>query len=456
MNRKKIVSLVLCAVLALGVLAGSASASDAATQAVLDRAGAAYDADTVVCTIDGEPVTWPLYFYLLSEELRTVTYYTGALPTDYNEMITEDMTTAEYIAEMALYKAKYYTSAHTRAVEAGVALDEAGLAALEDDWAQMEERYGGPEEFQKLLDEAHLTKPVFLYLIQCSQELEALMGSAYGTQGEKLSPKDVLDWAEDGGYIRVKHILYFFYDDAGQPLDDAGKEAQRLRAEASLAELKALLGDNEALEARFDEIMNQDSGDVGGLSQFPQGYTFTSGTMYPEFEEAAFDMEEFALSELVESQSGYHIILRLPLDTEGMTMDQDANTGAHLTLRQSAANDLFSLDLADWIQNAQVEWTPGFEKLDLGALFDATDLPVPTETPAPTAAPTAEPTASPAEAPADEPAPAEKEADAQQAAEKRLDLLYVGLSAVLIAFTVLMVLPEKPAKKKDAPKENND
>ena len=443
MNKKKIVSLALALVLAVGVLAGTASATDATTQAVLDMAEEAYGPDTLVCTVDGEPVTWPTYFYLLSEELQTLAYYTGGLPENYDDMLTEDMTTGEYLTDMTLYKVKYYTVAHTRAAAAGVALDEEAVAGLEDDWTRMQEYYGGEEQFQELLDEAHLTKGTFLYLIRCTRELDALMDSVYGDQGEKMAPEDVIAWARDGGYIRVKHILYYFYDDAGQPLDDAGKDEQRQLAAATLAELQALQGDAEALEARFDEIMNADTGDVGGLAQFPEGYTFTEGTMYQVFEDAAFDLEEYALSEPVESQAGIHVLLRLPLDTEGLTMDQDANTGEYMTLRQCAANDLFSLDLADWIDNAQVEWAPGFEELDLKELFDASKLPEPTA--APTAAPTEEPAEKPAEAPA---APAQA-AETTRAPIDRTELMYAGLGLVFIAFTVLMVLPEKPKKPKD-------
>ena len=405
MNRRKIIALALCAVLALGLLAGCGAAktapeptaeptaepaadptaepadaeteeetadADAAYQAIVDelkRVGGTYDPDTVVCTVDGEDVTWSMYYYLITDELQSFLYYTGALPTDYGEQLTEDRTLGDYLKEMAVTKSKYYAVAHTRAAAAGVQLSQEAEAELQDYWAQMEEAYGGAEGLQQALDESNLTQDLFLYLLRCSRELEALMDSTYGTAGEKMAPEDVIAWARDGGYIRVKHILYFFYDDAGQPMDDEGKEQQRLRAETTLAELQALSGDNEALEERFNEIMTADSGDAGGLSRFPEGYTFTAGTMYPEFEDAAFAMEEFALSELVESQSGYHIILRLPLDTEGLTMDQDANTGEYLTLRQSAANDLFAKDMAAWMEAAEVEWAPGFEDLDMNALF---------------------------------------------------------------------------------------
>ena len=51
MNKKKIVSLALALVLAVGVLAGTASATDATTQAVLDMAEEAYGPDTLVCML---------------------------------------------------------------------------------------------------------------------------------------------------------------------------------------------------------------------------------------------------------------------------------------------------------------------------------------------------------------------------------------------------------------------
>ncbi len=38
---------------------------------------------------------------------------------------------------------------------------------------------------------------------------------------------------------------------------------------------------------------------------FPEGYTFTNeAAMYPEFKEAAFALEEYGLSDVVESSAG--------------------------------------------------------------------------------------------------------------------------------------------------------
>ena len=93
--------------------------------------------------------------------------------------------------------------------------------------------------------------------------------------------------------------------------------------------------------------------------------------MVTEYEDAAFALGDYGLSEVVETSYGYHILLRLPLLADGMTMDQDSGTGAYMTLRQSAANDMFNTALTGWINDAEVVWTsPEFEQLDFNALFD--------------------------------------------------------------------------------------
>ena len=115
--------------------------------------------------------------------------------------------------------------------------------------------------------------------------------------------------------------------------------------------------------------MAAESADPGGLANFPAGYTYTAGTMVAAFEEAAFALKDHELSGLVETSYGYHILLGLPLNVDGLTMDQDANTGEYMTLRQSAANDMFTSRLVEWIDTAEIVWSEGFEELDLNTVF---------------------------------------------------------------------------------------
>lgn len=338
-----------------------------------------YDADTVVCTVAGQEVTWGEFFYFMSEQLLTVFGYTGALPEDYTLAMTDGTTLGQTLIDAVVRQCKYFAVASSKAEEMGITLSEEDEAVVQAVWNQMLETYGDEASLLEDLEEAFLSRDLYISLLRDNRKMSGMMDAMYGLSGEKLSEEEVSDWAKDQGFIRVKHVLYANFDDAGTPLEEDALAEVKGRAEAALAELKTLEGDNAALEARFDQLMESDTDDLGGYTQFPDGYTFTAGTMYTEFEDAAFALAEYGLSELVESQSGYHIILRLPLNPEGLTMDQDANNGGYLTLRADAANDLFNNELLDWIDQAKVEWTPGYEEMDLNELFGL--HPEPTDAP---------------------------------------------------------------------------
>ena len=65
--------------------------------------------------------------------------------------------------------------------------------------------------------------------------------------------------------------------------------------------------------ALFDQLMQEHSED-GGLAANPEGYTTSKGEMVAPFEETALALKDGEISDVVESEFGYHIILRLPLD----------------------------------------------------------------------------------------------------------------------------------------------
>lgn len=352
----------------------AAEETDEFSEAVLTafaNAFAKHDPKDIVCTVDGQNVDWQLYYYLLTDELLTVIYYLGDLPSDYTMALTEDMTLEQYLNDTVVAKAKYYALANAKAEELGVGLSEEAEQEVEEYIANLTEQYGGEEALAAAMAESNLTIDLFRYILRSNESLSALMQTIYGEAGEKMSDEDIIAWANDEGYIHVKHILYYSANEDGTEMDEEAKAELKAKAEAALAELQTLSGDPEAVAARFDELMNAESGDAAGLIMFPGGYTFTENApMYESFVKAAFALSEYELSDIVESKSGYHLILRLPLGAEDITLDQDANSGNYMTLRQTAANDLFAATLARWMEEAEVTWSEGFAEPDLNALFD--------------------------------------------------------------------------------------
>ena len=401
MNMKKWLALLLCVLLLLGTLTGcsggTASETEEESETVeeteapeeepeaepadeidyealynaalgkVQSVRSAYDPELVVCTVEGQEITWGMLYYFIAADLQDMLYYTGDLPADFNEPLTDTSTMGEYFNKSALSQATYYAVANAVPERLGIPYADEAEATVNEYWTKLLDQCGGEEPLTEAMAAAGLTKELLFFFLRSNEGLNAVQKALYGE--EAMTDEDVVAWAAEKGYVRTKHILYSFYNEDGTAMDEDGKAAQREKADAVQAELAALSGDDAALEARFDEIMTSDTSDPG-VDNFPMGYTFTKNTMVTEYEDAAFALADYGLSEVVETSYGYHILLRLPLDPNGLTMDQNSSTGAYMTLRESAANERFNSDLTRWIDEAEIEWlVPELENIDFNALF---------------------------------------------------------------------------------------
>lgn len=124
-------------------------------------------------------------------------------------------------------------------------------------------------------------------------------------------------------YIRIKHILVSTAD-----LDDAGKAVAKKKAE----EILALARQGEP----FEELVSVYSDD----SMDPYvGYYITHDVTVIELEEKGFEMSVGAISDLVESPYGYHIIKKYPLDDEYVLATGSIRASAEKDLCEKAFYD---------------------------------------------------------------------------------------------------------------------
>ncbi|MBE6969355.1 MAG: hypothetical protein E7442_04450 [Ruminococcaceae bacterium] len=318
----------------------------------------AFDADAVVMTVDGEEVTWDVYFYMLCRSIAAYVEQMGTLPEDFDMALGENMTLGQYFKENAEAYLKYYVSTAVEAAERGIELDAEGEAALEEAWTALCEEKGGEEELIKQLSMQGFTKNAVLYYANVDSLCEALANDIY--DGSDITNADAEEWAANNNMVRAKHILRLT-----EGVSEEEKAEILADMEAVLAELQTLVGDEAALGERFHEIMLEKSED-NGLLYFPEGYVFGTGEMVPEFEAAAFALEPNGLSEIVETSYGYHILLRLPMDVN-MSVEFDGEQFTPLWAKVAA--DLFNADRAQWAADAEVVYSDAFADFTVASLF---------------------------------------------------------------------------------------
>ena len=189
----------------------------------------------------------------------------------------------------------------------------------------------------------------FMYIRQCYQ---ALNDYYFGENGVNTpSDEDIQKYYEDN-YITAKHILITTVDPASGETKRTDEEAKK-EAQSILDRINA--GED------FDTLMNQYSEDTG-LSNNPNGYTFTEGQMVTEFYDGAKALAEDEVSELVKSSYGYHIIKRVKLDDSQLD-----NFKSDIVSAISGSMDEL---LQQWMDEAQVETTDLYSTITYENVYD--------------------------------------------------------------------------------------
>lgn len=350
---------------------------------------------TTVMTVDGAEVSAEEYLYWLGYATEYVGYYQFGDPAAIDwEMDTGSGTVTEYLINNARDLAVFNQVIRNQCAERNITLTDEQKAELDQQLADAVETSGGQEAFELALKEVNRTEDGLRSMYEASNFLYASLQNQLfpAKDAASLTAEELAQWAADNGKMQVKHILFKTVDDSGNALSDEEKEAAKQKAEDTLAQLQA----SDDMENLFDQLMNELSEDgrySDGTLGAPDGYLFGEGEMVQEFEDAAKALGEHELSGIVETSYGYHILLRLPVDTEmareAWASEQEANLSTQM-------ND----QMTTWMDEAVVETNDTFASIDpkdyyerLSAYREQLEAANSTET---DGAATAEPSASPA------------------------------------------------------------
>ena len=189
----------------------------------------------------------------------------------------------------------------------------------------------------------------FMYISQCYQ---ALNDYYFGENGVNTPSDEDIQKDYEDNYITAQHILITTVDPASGETKRTDEEAKK-EAQSILDRINA--GED------FDTLMNQYSEDTG-LSNNPNGYTFTEGQMVTEFYDGAKALAEDEVSELVKSSYGYHIIKRVKLDDSQLD-----NFKSDIISAISGSMDEL---LQQWMDEAQVETTDLYSTITYENVYD--------------------------------------------------------------------------------------
>lgn len=302
MKRFLLIALCMCLVFASGCTDNKPAGSD---EYVFEGYKGSADA---VMTINGEDVTVDEFNYFLIQatyDLKAANNVPDDKLDDFWSQtdISTGKTYEQIAIDTAIQKATEFHVYRTESIKKGIELSQYDKDNIYKQANYMKDTYG--EEMNRLqLKSGGLTPESYSDLCEMGYYRELLFSNFVGNY-PAVSDEKLLDFYEKN-FIRAKHILAMTIDPETQaPLDQQGKDAAHIKI--SEAYSRILNGED------FDTVMAEYTEDPG-YKEFPDGYTFTMADDYSQgFKDVALLLKEGEVSEIIETESGYHILKREPL-----------------------------------------------------------------------------------------------------------------------------------------------
>ena len=319
--------------------------------------------NTAILTIDDTEVEAERYLFWLVNAIETWKYRGYALETDEDWIQqVSGVSIRDAIKGDALDATVIYQVVENQAALRGAVISQTDAEEMDAQLQEMIGQLGGEEYFQNWLDQGCISREGFLALNRVPYLDEALMEMMEQAGELEVTAEEVDDFIEEYGIYGAKHILLSTRrsnaDGSGYEEFSDEEKAQVLQKAQDLRRQLSDAGDSEEL---FDELMNEYSEDgrnEDGTLSAPNGYTLAyAGQMVPEFEAGALALEVGQISDPIQTDYGYHIILRIPEDREEIEENLNSDYKMGVTIQE-------------WINNANIKTTDLYDELDPKVFYE--------------------------------------------------------------------------------------
>ncbi len=311
----------------------------------LDPRSTAYKVGDVEFPVD-------MYLYWIAYSCSSLEYnlnmYHMMYADVYNEMFDADgnllwnaefmdgMTLSEYAKQQARDNLLFYAAIENKVQEFGVELDGEDTAQMESELADTIESMGGQEAFDENLEIMGISRESFDRIAADAQLFQKMVD----LMQEESSPlyKAPEEYEEFASY--ADHILLSLTDaETDEPLSEEEAAERYSTAQDLLAQLQ----NAEDVETLFNQLADEYSEDPGRAAG--KGYLVTPDSNFVEgFLNTALELSPGEVSDIVETDFGYHILYRRHLADVQEQVDLSLLAQDYLYTQIDADMDRLSLE----------------------------------------------------------------------------------------------------------------
>lgn len=234
---------------------------------------------------------------------------------------------------------------YQQAKKEGVKVDDAAVNAEYTKWKG---QFPGDAEYKKVMEEWKLDEGDLKEQIRKNAMINQFIDKKFAKEGEvpEAEIKAYYDahpeYFKKAEQVRASHILV--------KVEPNATEAQKAEAKKKLQEIKGRIDKGEAFDFVAKTASDCPSKDNGG----DLGY-FGRGQMVKPFEDTAFSLEPGKMSDIVETQFGYHLILVKEKKPEGPVPFEEVKPKIAEFLKREQVRKAVVAYSADLRKQAKVE-----------------------------------------------------------------------------------------------------
>jgi len=227
----------------------------------------------------------------------------------------------------------------------GIKVDE---AAINNQLAMLKKRFPSEAEFNKVLSKNNLSEAAIRSQLERNMAIKEFIDKQF-VQKVTISDKESKayyesnpDYFKQPEQVQASHILI--------KIDSGADESQKAQARKKIEKIRKRLQKGEDFAALAKEFSQCPSNAKGG----DLGY-FQRGQMVPPFEQVAFALKPGAVSDIVETKFGYHLIKVIGKKAETTIPYKDVKDKLEQHLKREKIQKEVTLHVEKLNEKAKVE-----------------------------------------------------------------------------------------------------